>query len=189
MKRLIHRIPKPGPGALITAAFIGPGTITTCTMAGANFGFALLWGLVFSIIATLVLQEMAARLGILTGQGLGEALKTHFSKGFLRVITLVLVISAIAIGNAAFETGNIMGATLGIASISGQYGQTSHWWVLLTGMAAFILLYTGSYKAIEKTMVALVILMSVTFITTALLVDPPLNPILNGMLIPALPPG
>ena len=53
-----------GPGILVTAAFVGPGTITTASSAGASFGFALIWALVFSVIATIVLQEMAARLGL-----------------------------------------------------------------------------------------------------------------------------
>ena len=52
-----------GPGALVAAAFIGPGTVTACTLAGANFGFALIWALVFATVATIILQDMAARLG------------------------------------------------------------------------------------------------------------------------------
>ena len=67
-----------GPGILVTAAFIGPGTITACTIAGAGFGFALLWGLVFSVFATIILQEMTARLGIIGKRGLGEALRQQF---------------------------------------------------------------------------------------------------------------
>ena len=93
-----------GPGALVTAAFIGPGTITTCTLAGASFGYALLWGMVFSVAATIILQEMAARLGIISRNGLGEALRTHFSKPTAKILTAVLVVSAITIGNAAFQT-------------------------------------------------------------------------------------
>lgn len=55
-----------GPGPLVAAAFIGPGTVTLCTVAGVNFGFALLWAMVLSIIATIILQEMSARLGIIS---------------------------------------------------------------------------------------------------------------------------
>nr|WP_237712996.1 divalent metal cation transporter [Alishewanella agri] len=58
-----------GPATLVTAAFIGPGTVVTASLAGANFGYALLWALLFSVLATLILQEMAARLGIVTGRG------------------------------------------------------------------------------------------------------------------------
>jgi manganese transport protein len=50
------KFPKVGPAVLVTAAFIGPGTVITATMAGANFGFSLLWALIFSVIATIILQ-------------------------------------------------------------------------------------------------------------------------------------
>ena len=63
MKKWINNI---GPGPLIAAAFIGPGTVTLCSIAGLNFGYSLLWTLVLSVIATIVLQEMSARLGIIS---------------------------------------------------------------------------------------------------------------------------
>ncbi len=59
-----------GPDLLVMAAFIGPGTVATASKAGAHYGFALLWALLFSVMATMVLQEMAARLGLVTGKGL-----------------------------------------------------------------------------------------------------------------------
>ena len=58
----------------MTAAFIGPGTVTACTLAGANFGYALLWALLFATLACIVFQEMSTRLGTVTQQGLGEFL-------------------------------------------------------------------------------------------------------------------
>jgi NRAMP (natural resistance-associated macrophage protein)-like metal ion transporter len=64
-----------GPGLLVTAAFIGPGTVTTASRAGAAYGTSLLWAVAFSTLATIVLQEMAARLGLVTRQGLGEAIR------------------------------------------------------------------------------------------------------------------
>ncbi len=60
--------------SVISAAFIGPGTITTASKAGALFGFDLLWALVFSTFACLVLQEAVARLAIHSGTNLGEAI-------------------------------------------------------------------------------------------------------------------
>ena len=66
-----------GPGPLIAAAFIGPGTVTVCTLSGVGFGFALLWAMVLSIVATVVLQEMSARLGIITQKGLSEIIRTE----------------------------------------------------------------------------------------------------------------
>ena len=178
---------RPGPGALVTAAFIGPGTIATCSVAGASFGFALLWGLLFSIIATVVLQEMAARLGVITQQGLGEALRRHFNKALPRALTAILVISAIAIGNAAFEAGNILGATLGLESLGLQ--SDARPWVLAIGLVTFLVLFSGSYKVIERVLVILVILMSLTFLTTAIFVQPDLRAVLRGMFVPTIPDG
>jgi manganese transport protein len=178
-----------GPGALVTAAFIGPGTITTCSLAGANFGYALLWGVVFSTIATIVLQEMSGRLGIITRQGLGEALRKQFSGPFSRIITAILVISAITIGNAAFETGNIIGASLGLQTLSGTKVISVRILAALTGIVSFILLFIGNYKLIERALIALVILMSLTFLTTAIIISPQLPELLKGMFVPSIPKG
>ncbi|MDH5386574.1 MAG: divalent metal cation transporter, partial [Candidatus Aminicenantes bacterium] len=57
-----HRQSSFGPGFLVAAAFIGPGTVTTCSMAGARFGYALIFALVFATLTTLILQEMTGRL-------------------------------------------------------------------------------------------------------------------------------
>ncbi len=64
-----------GPGVLVAAAFIGPGTVTVCTLAGVGFGYALLWTLLLSTLATMVLQEMSARLGLVSRNGLAEFLQ------------------------------------------------------------------------------------------------------------------
>ena len=178
-----------GPGALVTAAFIGPGTITTCSLAGAQFGYALLWGMVFSVVATIILQEMSARLGIITRNGLGEALRIHFSRPASRIITAILVISAITLGNAAFQTGNILGASLGLQTLFGPDKLSLRFWVTLTGIAAFILLMAGSYKLIEKILIALVIVMSITFITTAIIISPKMPELMKGMAVPSIPRG
>ena len=62
---------RPGPGMLVSAAFIGPGTVTACTLAGAKFGYALLWALLFATFATIILQGMASRVALVTRKGLG----------------------------------------------------------------------------------------------------------------------
>ena len=109
-----------GPGPLVAAAFIGPGTVTVCTLAGVGFGFALLWAMVFSVIATLVLQEMSARLGIITQKGLSEVIRTEIKHPFFKNIVILLILSAILIGNAAYEAGNISGGVLGLEAIFGN---------------------------------------------------------------------
>jgi manganese transport protein len=173
-----------GPGAVVAAAFIGPGTVTTATLAGAQYGVTLLWALTFSIIATLVLQEMSARLGVVTRQGLGEALRSRFGGAGARLLVAVLVISAIGLGNAAYETGNLLGASLGAA---GMIGGSPRAWVPAFGIIAFLLLWSGRYRVIERALVAMVVMMSLVFLATAVAVAPPLGPLLRGMLVPIVP--
>ncbi len=175
-----------GPGWIVAAAFIGPGTVTTATLAGANFGTILLWALTFSIIATLILQEMAARLGVVTGLGLGEAVRRRFQGPVLRLGAIVLIVSAIAIGNAAYETGNLLGAALGLEAVAGG---GPNLWALAIAVGAAALLWTGSYRLLERFLMVMVGLMSVVFITTAVMVRPPLAELASGLLIPSLPDG
>ncbi len=192
---MFRKLKNIGPAALVTAAFIGPGTITTCTIAGANFGYALLWALLFSIIATIVLQEMSARLGIIGQKGLGEALHDSFPAGIGRLISLVLILSAIGIGNAAYETGNILGGALGIEAVFGKISILESGSFSLNifgpiiGIFAFVLLYLGSYKKLEKILITLVILMSLVFLITMIVLWPNLGDILKGLFLPKTPKG
>lgn len=169
---------------MVAAAFIGPGTVTTATVAGARFGTALLWALLFGTLATMALQEMAARLGLMTGRGLGEAIRQRFAPGPLRALAVGLVISAVALGNAAYETGNLLGASLGL---QGALGGDARLWALLVGGLASVLLATGSYRMVERVMIGLVALMSVMFLLTALALAPALSQIARGLFVPSWP--
>ncbi|MGN0293779.1 MAG: divalent metal cation transporter, partial [Lachnospiraceae bacterium] len=117
MSKFVERLKNIGPGALVAAAFIGPGTVTTCTKSGANSGYTLLWAMLFSTIATIVFQEMAARLGIVTQKGLGENIRERIVNPVLKGIAILIVIVAIFVGNSAYETGNITGGILGLQVI------------------------------------------------------------------------
>ncbi|MBW3605636.1 MAG: Nramp family divalent metal transporter [Actinobacteria bacterium] len=180
-----ERLRQLGPGLLVAAAFVGPGTVTTASVAGADFGFVLLWALVFSVAAAIVLQEMAARLGVVSREGLGEALRTTFDSRAVQIAVIVLVVAAITVGNAAFQTGNLTGAALGLQAIFG--GGTALWATIVAVLAA-ALLATGSYKAVERVLVWLVVLMGVVFVVTALIVTPDPLDLLAG-LVPRVPSG
>ncbi len=183
---MIKRLRNMGPGLLVAAAFIGPGTVTTASVVGASTGYALLWALVFSIFATIILQEMSARLGVVSREGLGEALRTTFDNPLFKVVAVLLVVAAIAFGNAAFETGNIIGASLGLQAILGLSTQV---WAVIIGIGAFALLASGAYRVIERALVALVIVMSIVFLVTAIMVRPNVGDFLGGVFTPSIPPG
>jgi manganese transport protein len=176
-----------GPGPLVAAAFIGPGTVTVCTLAGANFGFSLIWAMVLSIVATVILQEISGRIGIVTGSDLSSLLRNQTGKPVFRIFSMILVLMAIVLGNAAYESGNISGANLGLAfyweaptfPIGNFQLQSGNF---LLGLLAFLLLWTGSYKILERILVGLVILMSLAFMITAALTKPDLTKLLAGFI-------
>ena len=182
---LIQRLKSVGPGAMVAAAFIGPGTVTTASVTGAQFGYALLWTIAFSIIATIVLQEMSARLGLVSGEGLGEALRERFDSQAVEYVSIFLVVGAIGIGTAAYEAGNILGGAAGLATITGI---DSTVWGILMGLVAAALLYTGRYKLIERALVGLVVVMALSFVASAVLIGPDFGAIATGF-VPGVPSG
>ncbi|MEM6271911.1 MAG: Nramp family divalent metal transporter [Bacteroidota bacterium] len=173
-----------GPGTLVAAAFIGPGTVTTCTMAGVESRYELLWVMAFATLATIVLQEMSARLGFATRKGLGEAFNQQFRRGVARYLVFFLVIGAILIGNAAYEAGNLSGGVLGADLVLGEFKL----WPVVIGSLCFLLLFIGQYRWIERVLVGMVLLMSTCFLLTAILVKPDLSEVLGG-LVPRVPEG
>ena len=109
-----------GPGFLIVGSFIGPGTVTSSTRAGANYGLTLFWCVVFSVIAVIVMQGMAARLGIITQEGLAENLKNDFANHpVLRNILCGRVAIASAVGGFAYMGGDLTGTALGVSALTG----------------------------------------------------------------------
>lgn len=151
---------------MIAAAFIGPGTVTTASRMGGEFGVSLWWVILIVTVAVVLLQEMSARLGVLTGQGLGENLRRQFSRPWQRMLIAIAVAVAIGFGNAAFQTGNLIGAAWGLQTLFG--GEIS-WWVIGLAAVASLCLASGSYAVIEKSLLALVALLAVAFILAAVL--------------------
>lgn len=173
--------------SVVAAAFIGPGTVTTATKAGASFDFDLLWALVFSTFACLLLQEASARITITSGMNLGQAIAKQFEGKKSKNSVLILIIGAIIIGCAAYETGNIIGAISGLVLLFDNISPKLL--VLMMGLVAFLALNLPSVTYIAKFMGILVFLMGVAFLTTAIQLQPPIEDVLRGSLIPKIPEG
>ena len=172
--------------SIITAAFIGPGTVTTAAKSGAVFGYDLLWALLFSTVACLVLQEASARVTVISGLSLGEAIRQQFHTGLKGFSVLVMVLGAIVFGCAAYEAGNILGGVTG--AVLGT-GLSAKLLTLLVGGLAAALLWLGSPRAVAYTLSIVVAFMGLVFLVTAVLLKPPLTGLLSGTLIPSLPSG
>ncbi len=172
--------------SVLAAAFIGPGTVTTCALAGASYGTALLWALGFSTVATLVLQEASARLTVRSGRDLARALRESYHGGPGGGAILVLVLGAILVGNAAYQAGNLLGAAVGAELIVG----VARWQLALAaGGVAALLLWVGAPRTVARLLALLVALMGVAFLVTASRVHPPAAELLRGLAVPSIPEG
>ncbi len=170
--------------SVISAAFIGPGTVTTASSAGATYGLSLLWALLFSTIATILLQEAAARITIASGKNLGEIIALKY--GGNKKLRLSLFV-AVAFGCAAYQTGNILGALQGLRFIIFDIPN----YVLAIGIAlfSFSILWGGSISFIAKALGAVVALMGIAFCWVALTADINWVNVIKFSILPSFPQG
>lgn len=154
-----------GPGLIVAAAFVGPGTVMTATRAGAEFGLGLIWVVLLSVLSVMVLQEMTSRLGTLTGIGLGSLLRRQYAGARAQLLLLGgLILVALGFGNAAYQTGNLMGAAVGIGQLLPIPLETL---ILTIGAVAALLLWFGSYRVLERVLVSAVAIMGLAFVAAA----------------------
>ncbi|MEO0850895.1 MAG: Nramp family divalent metal transporter, partial [Pseudomonadota bacterium] len=184
---MLTSLRKIGPGALVAAAFVGPGTVTACTLAGAGYGYALLWALVFATIATIILQEMTARLGLVTGSGLGAMLRARAGHPILKALMIGLVGTALYAGNAAYEAGNLAGAALGVEAIAGGGRGVFSAAIIGVTLSAGALLISGRYRLIEGILITLVTIMGLAFLISFLVVRPDLGSFFKGLFTVTIP--
>ena len=170
-----------GPGAMVAAAFIGPGTITTASVAGATTGITLIWAIVFSVLATVLLQELAVRSALTTDRDLASLIKGFGAGRWWGTPLLLLIILAVGVGNAAYQSGNLSGAGIGLST---ALGIDSAIVVLLCAIAAAILIVINRYRWLERILVALVAMMGVLFSALAILLAPLLLVQSEGRLLP-----
>ena len=171
--------------SIISAAFIGPGTVTTASKAGASFQLDLLWALCFSILATIILQEAAARITIASGKNLGEIIAIKFGgKENQRIKRLLFF--AVLIGCAAYQAGNILGAVSGL-SLVGGFSQSIL--ILLIGLVCFGLLWIGNFRIIANMLGLIVALMGIAFLYIAFQTDWNLGNVAVAALSPGIPDG
>jgi len=174
--------------SVISAAFIGPGTVTTAASSGAEFGVSLLWALTFSTFACFLLQEAAARIPLASGMNLGQALVERY--GWKHFIPVFLAV-AIILGGIAYQAGNILGAVSG-ALLLVDPASTTNWQVIFTlGIAflAFALLAVGNIQKIFRLLGLVVAVMGFAFIVVALGLDIDWGAAIGASIIPSFPEG
>jgi len=164
-------------------------------VVGAEHGYVLGWGIVFSIFATIVLQEMAARLGVVGRVGLGQAIRRRVPPGMPFLLAASLVIAAIFIGNIAYEGGNLSGAAAGLTLLPGLDSNTGfdvspqQLFVLALGLLAFGMLWLGSFDLLKKVLTVLVLMLTLAYAWAAVEVNVDWSALLRGLLPLRLPSG
>ena len=160
-----------GPGAIVAAAFIGPGTIATAAAAGASSGITLLWAILLSVAATLVLQELSVRSALATNRDLATLIRLLAERRWWSGALAVLVVCAIGVGNAAYQSGNLSGAGLGLSAVLPiPFGFA----VIAGSLVSASLILLDRYRILERVLVILVVLMACLFIGLALFCMPEL---------------
>lgn len=184
---LTDKIRALGPGILVVGSFIGPGTVTSATRAGAAFGYALLWAVAFSVIAVIVMQEMSARLGIITQNGLAEELvKELEDRPVAKWAMTLLVASAITLGGVAYMGGDLTGTALGLSTITGIPIRIV---AAVWGVCVLILINMGdAIKSLEKLLAFCVSVMVIVFMVTMVIVKPNIVEVVKGA-FPTIPAG
>ena len=160
-----------------------------CTIAGSQFGFALLWALLLSILITIFLQTTAIRIGIISQKSLSNAIVSQFNSRLIRIVSIILILSAILVGNIAYEAGNISGGVLGLESVFGtiKFSNGVNAYSLLIGVFAFIILLIGNNRILERILMILVLFMSFAFFLTAIKIGFDIKSFLSGMFLPKFP--
>jgi NRAMP (natural resistance-associated macrophage protein)-like metal ion transporter len=173
-RRLLLFLAVMGPGIITASVDQDAGGITTYSVAGAQYGYTLLWSVPFIVVALAVIQEMGTRMGVVTGRGLAELIRQRFGLRITLLAMLVLVLANVA--NTASEFA-------GVAASLEIFGIGRHWSVPVTALLVFGLVIQGTYRLIERVFLAASALY-VVYVVSALLAQPPWGIILRQTLRP-----
>ena len=184
-KSLIQKFKNMGPAAIIASAFIGPGTITTSTVSGTNFQYAMLWAVVFSGIASIILMDISSRVEAYSGLSVIETtMGMSDKKGWKRFVAIFMGLAILFTG-LGFMAGNEIGAANGLADLTGLPVAATG---IVVGVIAICTVVFGTPKLLEVVCQFFVVAMGVLFIITMFLSNPDWGAVARGI-IPSLPEG
>lgn len=170
-----------GPGLLVTVGFIDPGNWASNFAAGSDFGYSLLWVVTLSTVMLIVLQHNVAHLGIVTGLCLSEAATRYTPRWVSRPILGSAVLASVSTSLA-----EILGGAIALQMLAGI---PIMWGAILTTVLVVILLFTNSYKRIERSIIGFVSVIGLSFLYELFLVDIDWPAAVRSWVIPSIPEG
>ena len=177
--RLMAFLAVMGPGFITANVDNDPGGILTYSQAGAKFGYTLLWTLIPTTVALIVVQEMAARMGAVTGKGLSDLIREEFG---VRITFFTMVVLGLA------DLGNIAAEFAGIASGMGIFGISKYLTVPVGAAVVWFVIVRGSYKPVERILI-LLSLIYFAYPISAILAHPDWTLALKATVIPQWDPN
>lgn len=163
-----------GPGIIVSMVDNDAGGIATYSVAGARYGYAILWIMVPSAVLLFMVQEMNARMGVVTGKGLAALIRERFSFRLTAGIMLAMLLANFA---------NTVSNFAGVAASAEVFGIRYYVAVPLAAAAIWWLVLKGSYKIVEKVFL-LVSLVYVAYVISAFLARPDWGDVAKGFLVP-----
>lgn len=170
-----------GPGLLVTVGFIDPGNWASNFAAGSEFGYALLWVVTLSTVMLIILQHNVAHLGIVTGLCLSEAATRYAPKWISRPVLATAVMASVSTSLA-----EILGGAIALEML---FGIPMRAGAVLTAVSVLILLLTNTYKRIERSIIAFVSVIGLSFLYELFLVDVEWGMAARSWVVPSLPEG
>jgi len=168
-----------GPGILVTVGFIDPGNWVSNIAAGSNYGYKLLWIVTLSTIMLIILQHNAAHLGIVTGLCISEAINKHINKFLGRVITITAMLAAVSTAMA-----EILGAAIALDML---FNIPLKLGALISALVIIFMLFSNSYKKIEKVIIGFVSIIGISFIFETFLVNINWGEAIRSAVVPSIP--
>ncbi|MFL2590741.1 MAG: Nramp family divalent metal transporter [Flavobacteriaceae bacterium] len=175
------------PAFVVTAAFIGPGTITMCILTGTNYGFDLLWAVLCSTLITIFIQNIAARVSFYSKKGLATTILDNEKNRLLKILLMCLIFSSIFIGNSAYEAGNLSGTLIGTNGILNllSIDLSNFIQLIIICLIISILIFINNYKILSNILMLIVGFMSLSFLISSIITKPDFIEILKGLFIPS----
>lgn len=163
-----------GPGFIMAAVVLGAGSITTSTKIGATLGYDFFWVILIAAISMAVYMNISTRFGILHNQSILGVIAKKYGRWFSMIIGISSFLAALS-----FQFGNNLGVGMGMETLTGINAKL--WPFLFTPLAIILIFYTKNlYKALEKIMMFMVMIMILTFITNLVFIKPDLIAITGG---------
>lgn len=170
-----------GPGLLVTVGFIDPGNWASNFAAGSDYGYALLWIVTLSTVMLIILQHNVAHLGIVTGLCLSEAATRYTPRWVSRPVLATAVLASISTSLA-----EILGGAIALQML---FGIPVVWGAVLTTALVVIMLFTNTYKRIERAIIAFVSVIGLSFLYELFLVDIDWGLAARSWVVPSIPEG